>query len=182
MNRLSRIILFLTGLIGMVTSFGAFFILVPLGEISIFVSGLYEKLPELNYYFAGFTALIFIEFLVILILAFTYPRKTNFILYKKATGEIKISKQAINAMILSSISDLVNTDNIRLKVIYRKNTIKRIKITVYNRFLEKIPTLSEDIQNRVKEAVEKIMEIPSGTVGVLISHKELRRRKEKRVV
>lgn len=169
MNGFNRFLLVIIGILGLV-SVG----LLVLGVYDVpRLSSLIEQWQDQQWYsytvlsIGGFLAFVF----VILLFTGLFSRsKGQRLLIQTGDGTITISKETIERTALESIRGVggVRTPRVHADIHSKKETVAlKVDCSVFGQ--ERLPTIAKDIQERAKQAVESLLELPVTSTKVTIS-------------
>ncbi|MBT2583094.1 alkaline shock response membrane anchor protein AmaP [Planococcus sp. ISL-109] len=138
------------------------------------------------FFYTVLSASIFIGFifLILLLSGLFSPTPEKQIIIQTGEGNIEISRKAIESVALRSVKELSGVRDLLVRAtINRKQNAVSIKVSCQVFDQTKLPSLGKQMQERVKESVGSLLEIPVENVEIIIGEtKELHKKQTQRVV
>lgn len=170
MRTAQKILLFAVSLIGLAASGCVLSMVVEIPYLTELVGEYRDRFPWINGLFAGFIAALCLCFLLLLLTALLYPGETGGVMFRKANGALRFSRQAVESAVRYSFADIGGISYYRIRARTHgkpeKTTVRvRLAFTDPSRMLE----TTEDVQAKIEEALKTSLGITAKSVSVEVA-------------
>lgn len=173
-KRVLWILLALVGIILTITTFSLWF---KLPQIAPYVRNLLDLHPWLFFIFMGFTALIFVFFLVLLFASLITKSSTGKLIITTDHGDISLSKEAIDSIALNAVYDVMGSRPVKIKTVLKKRSDKiRILVKIYMETDTPVQKYASALQFGIEQSLLKMTGKPVTEVRITVEgqrHKDI---------
>ncbi|MGF2384125.1 alkaline shock response membrane anchor protein AmaP [Lentilactobacillus otakiensis] len=181
MNRFTKFLIWVVGLIGIVQSAWLVGLVVPIDHVSSTIGKTAQTgTPSILVTAIAISVIVALVSLIMIITAICTPRKADQLRFKSSNGRLTISKSAIEKILQNRIMEQGNVNDVKVKLRLRtKNRVARVTVTAVDKLNQDLVQLGEEIQTIVTKQVQQLMDVEVKKVRVKVTPFETSNRRQK---
>lgn len=180
MNRFSKFLIWIVGLVGLVQSVWMVALVVPIDYVSPTVMKTAQTgTPWILVTAITISAVVALASLTMIITAICTPKKADQLRFESPNGRLSISKSAIEKILRNSIIEQGAVNDVKVKLRLRtKNRVARVSVTAVDKMNHDLVKLGEEIQTIVTEKIQQLMDVEVKKVRVKVTPFEVSNKRQ----
>lgn len=168
-----RILLFILALVGLIFTFATFSLWFEIPGVTPTIRNFVTDYPWAFHILTGFSAALLLFFILLLVFAIFSKASASKLVLKANSGDLKISKAAVEGVARTAICYLTTGDDVEIKAYLKKSTKHfELLVKVYTQNKRDLSRYGQQIQEEINAALMANLDVAPKEIRVRIQGKE----------